>query len=103
MEDSTKDLWIKEVSLDKDDYIEEIALMVVDKLVEMNKEHNLDLVELLKNNVTVKVIPVQGGIEAADEAVPEEDDISKIYDMQKQIMNRVLEELQKKNHTELMS
>ncbi len=104
MEDFTKDQWIKEVSLDKEDYIEEVALMVVEKLVEMNKEHNLDLVEMLKNNVTVKIIPIGKGVEAADESVPEDaDDINDIYKMQKDIMDRVLLELKKRDHTEMMN
>lgn len=90
--------------MNRDEYIEEIALMVVDKLVEMNKEHNMDLVELLKNNVSVKIIPVSGGIEAADELVPEDaDDMKDVYAMQKDIMDRVLKELQKKEQVHMMS
>ena len=104
MDDSIKGQWIKEVSLDKEDYIEEVALMVVEKLVEMNKEHNLDLVELLKNNVTVKIIPMGEGIKAADEMVPEEsDEMEDIMKMQKSIMDRVLKELMKKEQTSFMS
>lgn len=104
MEDSIKDQWIKEVSLDREDYIEEIALMVVEKLVEMNKEHNLDLVEMLQNNVEVRIIPIGKGIEAADEVVPENnDEMEDVFKMQKAIMDRVLKELKKKEQTSLMS
>ena len=78
--------------------------MVVEKLVETNKEHNLNLVEVLKNNVTVKIIPMDAGIKAADEMVPEEkDDYEDIIKMQKQIMDRVILELQKKEHTSFMN
>lgn len=90
--------------MEKEKYIEEIALMVVEKLIEMNKEHNLDLVDLFKNNVSVQIIPAGKLVASADEAVPEEEeDQQDIYKMQKEIMDRVLVELQKKEHTNLMN
>lgn len=89
--------------MNKEDYIEEIVLHVVEELKRLNEDENLDLIEMLKNNVSIQILPARAAY-SGDETIPQEDeDVQDLVALQKEILNRVISELQKKNNPILLN
>lgn len=89
--------------MDREEYLDEIVLKVVEELKKLNQDQNMDLIELLKNNVSVQILPMDLA-EVADEKVPkDESDMKEIMELQKEIMDRVICELQKSEHSILLN
>lgn len=89
--------------MNKEDYIEEIVLHVVEELNRLNEDESLDLIELLKNNISIQILPARAAY-SGDETIPQEDeDIQDLVVFQKEILDRVINELQKKNNPILLN
>lgn len=92
--------------MDRSEFVRMIGMQLIQKLKELEMENDdLDIEELLKHHASIRIIPMDAMIPAADEAVKRDKskEVEQMMQMQNEILAFVSEELKKEKRPELLN